>query len=265
MYNAPMPILQTGSAATESYLRSEPPEVRRLSESLWNQYSGAPGLLDASPSYGGEVAADQKTGYIYDAQGRYYFRADNHMKVTDKQLRKYVENVSNAAALEMKKSTQQLIAGVILASVWYARMRDLMAALYRTIFVLTIGGWLFEDDATRNFFYVLALLQFSRLDNFYYQIEHEIQPLNGQAMARAGLYGRYGNGFYQNVLLDRAIAEGKTEAKNILGEVEQHCNDSDDRPGCIEVTKMGWISISDMPEIGSRTCYTNCRCRLVFR
>lgn len=261
-----MPILQTGSAATESYLRSEPPEVRRLSESLWNQYSGAPGLLDASPSYGGEVAADQKTGYIYDAQGRYYYRADNHMKVTDKQLRKYVENVSSAAELEMKKTTQQLTAGIILASVWYARMRDLMAALYRTIFVLTIGGWLFEDDTTRNFFYVLALLQFSWLDNFYYQIEHELQPLNGQAMARAGSYGRYGNGLYQNIFLDRDIAENKkTEARRILGPNENHCHDSSDRPGCIELARQGWIPINQMTHIGGATCYTHCMCRIETR
>ncbi len=226
---------------------------------LWNGYSGAPGLLDASAPIG-----RKRSGYAYDPTTGNYINAASGRKVTDAQLRVYVRNVSNESSLRMKKSTQQLIAGIILLSAWYEAMREIMSALYQTIWILSIGGFVFENDTARNIFYALMLPQFARLYNFEGQIKTGEQRLDGSALSRAGMYGKWGNGFYQNIELEQAKSK-YTEARRVLGPTEDHCHDSDERSGCVELAAKGWMPIAEMTPIGDATCYSNCLCHIQYR
>jgi len=246
-----------GTAVSTLFLRD--PDTALMLD-LWDRYSGAPGLLNATP-----VASQRRFGYVYDPETERYANVTTGRIVTDPQLRRYVSNISNQANLRMKKNTQQLIAGVILLAAWYEEMRSLISALYRTIFLLSIGGFLFEDDTARALFYLLTLPQFTRLDNFERQLETGAQSLDGRAMNRAGLYGLYGNGLWQNVGLERAKKKGFTEARRILGPTETHCHDESDRPGCWELWKKGYMPISEMIPIGDAACYSNCRCHIRYR
>ena len=251
-----LPIAR-GTAVSTLFLRD--PDTA-LALDLWERYSGAPGLLNAAP-----VTSQRRFGYVYDPETERFTNMASGRAVTDQQLRRYVFNVSNQASLRMKKSTQQLIAGVILLVAWYEEMRSLMSALYHTVLLLSIGGFLFEDDTARNLFYLLALPQLGRLDNFERQLETGTQKLDGRAMSRAGLYGSYGNGLWQNIRFDKGVAKGHTEAKRILGPNENHCHDHGDRPGCWELWKKGWVPIGEMVKIGGATCYTHCLCEIKTR
>jgi hypothetical protein len=246
-----------GSPVSPLFLRD--PDTA-LALDLWDRYSGAPGLLNAAP-----VGSARRFGYLYDPETDRYTNVATERTLTDAQLRNYVFKVSNEASLRMKKTTQQLIAGVILLAAWYEEMRSLTAALYRTVFLLSIGGFLFEDDTARNLFYLLTLPQSGRLENFTQQLETGTQKLNGRAMIRAGLYGSYGNGLWQNIRLERAQQKGLTEARRILGPNENHCRDSGSRSGCWELWKRGWVPINEMVSIGDATCYSNCRCHIQYR
>jgi len=252
-----MVLPSRGTAASTLFLR-DPDSVLMLD--LWDRHSGAPGLLNASPA-----AHGRRFGYVYDPETERYTNVATGRPLTEKQIRLYVSNVSNEASLRMKKSTQQLIAGVILLAAWYEEMRSLMNALYHTIFLLSIGGFLFEDDTARNIFYLLVLPQFGRLDNFERQLETGAQKLDGRAMSRAGLYGSYGNGLWQNIGLDRSRKKGLTQARRVLGPTETHCHDESERPGCWELWKKGWIPIGDMVPIGYAACYANCQCHIKYR
>jgi hypothetical protein len=249
--------LSRGTAASTLFLRD--PDSALILD-LWDRHSGAPGLLNAAPSSSG-----RRFGFVYDPETGRYTNVATGRTLTDKQLRLYVFNVSNQASLRMKKSTQQLIAGVILLAAWYEEMRSLTAALYHTIFLLSIGGFLFEDDTARNLFYLLVLPQFGRLDNFERQLETGAQKLDGRAMSRAGLYGSYGNGLWQNIGLDRSKKKGLTEARRVLGPTETHCHDESERPGCWELWKKGWMPIGEMVPIGDAACYSNCQCHIKYR
>lgn len=246
-----MPISRTGSAEAAILLLDDSPETVRQARKLWDEHSGLSGLLDGD-------------GYIYDPQKQTYRRAGGRV-LSQSRMRAAVKQVSDEGSLRMRKSTQQLIAGTILLSVWFSRMQSLMRALYRTIWTLSVGGFAFEDDTTRNEFYLLTLLQFNYLDNFYYQLEHGTQALNGLAMSRAGMYGDYGNGLYQNIGLEFAIRARKTEARRILGPTENHCRDDGVRAGCWELAELGWIPIEHMVPIGEAVCYSNCLCHIIYR
>jgi hypothetical protein len=251
-----LPLLR-GTAASTLFLRD--PDTA-LALDLWDRYSGAPGLLHAAP-----ISSGRGFGYVYDPEKDRYTNVATGRALSDKQLRHYVFNVSRETSTRMKKSTQQLIAGVILLAAWYESMRSLAPALYRTVFILSIGGFLFEDDTARNLFYLLALPQFARLDNFERQLETGIQKLDGRALSRAGLYGWYGNSLWQNLRLEYAKRKGLTQAWRILGPTEDHCHDDADRPGCWELWKRGWIPIGEMVPIGDAVCYSNCLCHILYR
>jgi hypothetical protein len=224
------------------FLTVDTPESNRMILELWDDHSGAPGLLSAS------------AGYTYNPVNRKFTKTRTGRQVTDQELAQYVKNISNESRRRMKKNTQQLIAGIILLGTWYAQMRDLMRALYKTIWILSIGGFVFDDDFSRNLFYAFVLLNFSYLDNFAEQLRDGRQPLNGFAMTRAGLYGSAGNGIWQNILLDQAMADGRTEGRRLLGPNENHCTDGD-RPGCIEQAGLGWVPIEQVVKIGDAQCY----------
>jgi len=241
-------------AETHLFLTIDTPENIALMYELWNGYSGVPGLLDAGPG----------KKYIYDQARRTYVNTETGRDVRPEQLIRHVRKVSYEASVRMKKATQQLIAGIIMLTVWYGRMRDLMRALYRTIWILAIGGFLFDDDTQRNLFYLFTLLQFNYFDNFTEQIFTGLQPLDGFAMTRAGMYGSYGNGELQNIFLMDAEDKGYLEARRILGDNENHCFDGD-RPGCIELAAQGWIPVRAMLPIGEAQCYSNCHCRIIYR
>ena len=251
-------VLPARGAAASTLLLRDPDTALMLD--LWDRHSGAPGMLNAAPT-----ASARDFGYTYDPESGTYTNVATGRQVTDRQLRRAVFRVSNEASLRMKKTTQQLIAGVILLAAWYEAMRSLTAALYHTVFLLSIGGFLFEDDTARNVFYLLALPQFARLDNFARQLETGAQKLDGRAMSRAGLYGSYGNALWQNIGLDQAKKKELTEARRILGPTEDHCHDESDRPGCWELWKAGWVPIADMVPIGDAACYSHCQCHIKYR
>lgn len=237
-----------------------------LMQDLWDNYSRLPNLLNAQPFY-----YPYRKGYFYDPQERKYYRMPSGRPVSDRQLRAAAKRVSAEASRRAKKETQQLIAGAIILAVWYARMRDLLAALYKTIWIVSIGGFVFDDNTQRNLFYLFIMAQFDYLDNFATQIETGEQALNGRAVARAGMYGGHGYSEWQNLRLLHAPELGYVEVRRILApvEFERHCSEKEnhhsDRPGCVEIAARGWIPIAEMIPIGDCICYSNCLCDLKFK
>lgn len=250
-----------GQSDTRLFLSVDSPESIALMFELWDGHSGAPGLLNAVPA----GSSRQVSGYVYDQDRRVFVNTDTGKDVTDEQLIRYVRKISDESSRRMKKSTQQLIAGIIILNVWYSRMRDLMRALYKTVWLLAIGGFVFDDDASRNLFYLFVLIQFNYLDNFAEQLNTGEQAMDGRAMTRAGLYGSYGNGLHQNIELSQAELRGRTAAIRILGDNENHCEDDGERPGCVDLALQGWISVREMIPIGDAACYTSCHCRIKYR
>jgi hypothetical protein len=231
-----------------------------LMQELWDNYSRLPNLLNAH-----DIDYPYPRGYIWDPEKRKYYRPSGRA-VSDQQLRAAAKRVSVEASRRAKKETQQLIAGTIILAVWYSRMRDLLAALYKTIWLVSIGGFVFDDNTQRNLFYLFILAQFDYFDNFATQIETGEQVLDGRAVSRAGMYGRHGYSEWQNLRLLHAPELGYKEAKRILApvEFEIHCRE-DERPGCVEEAAKGWMPISRMIPLGGCQCYDNCLCDIKFR
>lgn len=237
-----------------------------LATEMWDKSTGLRGLLTARRLASVHMKKPKgEKDFVYDQVTGKYRDTVTGRVLSEKQLESAVARVSSEAQKRMKEETKQLMAGTIMFAVWYSRSRNIMKALYKTIWVLWLGGFLFDDETQREIFYALMLLQFKRFDDFTAQLDSGKQVLNGTAVMRAGMYGRYGNPLYQNIKLDRGIMQGHDEAMRILGMNENHCHDATNTPGCIELAAKGWIPIRQMIPLGGATCRGNCLCTIKTR
>jgi hypothetical protein len=231
---------------------------------LWDEYSGLPGLLEATPE-----PTRKRTGYSY-ANGKYKDLRTG-ATISDRRLNAAVAKISDAVRMEMRKKTQQLVVGAIALLTWYHDSRELLRAFYRAIWVVGLGGIIFEDDQTMNLFFLFILNQFSFFDGLASRIQSGEQKLNGAAMEYAGMYGEHGNIMHQNLILKNAISTGKyTEARRVLGNNELHCDGTEKSHnpslnGCVELSRLGWVPIDKLVPLGSTICLDKCHCRVEFR
>lgn len=222
--------------------------------SLWDQHSGLPGLLHANH-------------FRFD-QGRFFSRSSGR-ELDPQAIRRAVDKVATEVSLQMRKTTQQLLAGSIIFIVWYRRVRNMMRTLYRTIWLLSIGGLLFDDDLERNAFYLFIISQFNYFENLAFRIYVNDIPMNGQVLNYVGNYGLFGRSLWENLKLRTAKEFGKTQGRRVLGYNEYHCRKrlrpDSDRPGCVELAALGWIPIQQVIPIGDAICYNNCHCHIEVR
>lgn len=260
------PFLLPSAAETRDFLTNHTITDDELMRELWNSKSGLPGLLSAhTPDTVSQPLRRGEREFTYNPATGRYRRVATGKLVSETELRRAVRKVSADAKNRIRESTRQMMAGTILFLVWYHRMRSILKALYRAIFTVTLGGALFEDQSVRNLFYLWSIILFEKLDAFKIAVETGTMAWNGHVRTAAGNFAGAGNGMYQNAKLEIAKRKGHNEARRILGENENHCIDSDDRPGCIELADLGWMPISRMTPIGMATCRDNCMCQIETR
>lgn len=251
-------------AETRAFITSD---ESKEAEELWNSSSGLSGLLRARKMGTAKIVRPRgEADYEYNPLTGQYRNATTGRVVSERQLRSAVLRVSNAAQRKMRDNTRQLISGTVLFMIWYERSRSIIKALYRAVWTVSLGGLLFDDQTMREFFYLFTLAQFERFDTFTRRLDnYRADLLNGNALTQAGSYGRYGNALYQNIKLESGKAKGHKQARRVLGENEDHCEHTEETPGCIELADMGWVPIEIIVPLGGATCRANCMCQIETR
>jgi hypothetical protein len=233
---------------------TQTPTASQIGEvvSLWDQFSGMPGMLHANR-------------YRFE-RGKFYNRTSGK-ELDPNILRAGVDKISQQVSLEMRKKTQQLIAGTVIFAVWYRSVRNMMRVLYRTVWLLSIGGLLFDDDLERNAFYLFVISQFNFFENLAFRIYVNDLPRNGQLLNYVGQYGIYGRSMWENLKLRTASQYGQALGRRVLGYNDNHCiskktSPGQDRPGCVELARQGWIPAQDIVPIGMTICGNQCHCHI---
>jgi hypothetical protein len=236
-----------------------------LMRELWNT-TGLPGLLDArKPGSAGSRLQKGEKEFIYDPLTGKYRRVLTGKSVSEREIRNAVFKASNEAKNRMRQETKQMMTGTILFVVWYYRIRSILKALLRAVWTVNLGGILFEDEATRNAFYLWSLLLFDRVDELKGAIDEGRIPFDGRILTSVGNIARSANIAFQNSKVEKGKKLGHDEAMRVLGENENHCHDSTDRPGCVELADLGWVRIDKLVPLGMATCWDNCMCQVKTR
>lgn len=194
--------------------------------------------------------------FTFDTRSQRY-RGPGGQFVSQREIKRLMNTVSNAAKREIAVISRQLAAGQITIDQWQTSMMEAVKSLHIAQYAAGRGG--FGSLTARDFGLMGAELrfQYERLENFARQIEAGIVKPTG-IERRAGLYANSGNVSFERARRDGADIAGMTEERRILGNGE-HCDD------CIRYAAQGWQAINSLPEIGDSQCMVNCLCTFEYR
>jgi hypothetical protein len=181
---------------------------------------------------------------------------------TDADRRRIVERLSLDARHEVAGLAGRLLDGSLGRDAWHRRTRELLPARYYAGVLAALGSQFSDDD------WAFALSEVARqlayLKRFNIELGTGEQAFDGRVWTRADHYGAAVWATAQNALLRRAIADGYTQARRVLGPAD-HCTGHGGLLGCIEQARLGWRPIKAVRPIGDSPCYSRCHCRFEVR
>jgi len=231
---------------------------------LWDKTSGLPGLLNAVIRTEVRQQAYKPVQTYFDPINGVWRYVGSNYRVPASRVRLGVLRMSKVTELQMRELTAELVNGSITREQWYRSMATMMKNEYRAAYLASIGGRANYTASEISKFGWRMRPHYRWLNNFLDQVISGQQALNGRMIVRAGMYGRAANAIYQNELLRVAKENGMNFAMRVLGETENHCRDTANRPGCVELAGK-WVPIDEMIPLGSASCFSNCLCSLKFR
>jgi hypothetical protein len=154
--------------------------------------------------------------------------------------------------------TEALRAGRISLSDWQLAMEKAVKGVHVASAALAKGGWAQVTQADLGRAGQKIRAQYGYLRNFAADIASGKQRLDGTLARRAALYVQAGRNTYHAVEQREMRARGMVEERNLL-------SPGDSCPGCLAADALGWVELGTLPEIGTRDCTMNCRCRIAYR
>lgn len=160
---------------------------------------------------------------------------------------------------------EQLKIGQITLTEWQGEMRSFVRDEYNDAMILQRGGREFITQSDWGYSGSKIKEQYGFLDNFAADIAKEPDKwLNGRLNNRSSLYNQSGYSALEDFKKRDMKNAGWSQERRFLG-IADHCRNSGEKPGCIELAAMGWRPIGTLPKIGAATCHTNCKCRFDYR
>lgn len=199
---------------------------------------------------------------------QFFFRAsDGTYRTPDEDIipsrvvRGALDVALDRASEEVADLTTSLRDGDITLSKWQREMMDQVKAANMNAASLAKGGYgqMGSEDWGRVGGRVRREYEFLR--NFAQQIDEGEVPLDGRAVNRAKMYVQGSRQTFHRTERLEMQKRGYNQEKNILG-VAEHCSE------CVALTTRGddgWVPIGTLPEIGTRICLGNCKCRIIYR
>lgn len=155
-----------------------------------------------------------------------------------------------------REAAAAMVAGALALAAWYAlALGDLTARATAGTLALLGTARLLPSDRLSLATSVGRHAGFLR--RFRRQLGTGSAPLDGRAVARAGLYADATWSTAMGVETDALQRRGYTEAMRVLGAAD-HC------PGCLSEAGL-WMPIWQVTPIGFFECGSRCHCRISYR
>lgn len=208
-----------------------------------------------------------KRQYGFDSSSLTYFekfRNGSQRSIPVASIKLDINRFALGVQLEQRNLMTQMMDTKITPQQWYDESARLMKLSYRAAVDVARGTnqEMSEDEKKR--WLLLALLLFLLLNNTADGLVNGTIPFDLRLPIYAGLRGGALRSLFENWRLRSARIAGYTEGRRVLG-VAEHCEPSKDRPGCVELAKLGWMPIEQVVPIGDATCLDNCKCTILTR
>lgn len=229
-------------------------QVRRY----WQTYASRKQLIDFG-------SRRSKIKYFYDS-GNYYRQVIGRRKqrVPLHYIKLDVTRFSQQMCMLQREFTQALIGEQISAQDWYTGVTRLMKYSYRAVVDIARGSVdPMSVNEEREFLRVVED-EISKFNLYSKQIAAGDVPLDGRILNAVCSLERRMNRIFENWKLWEAKRSGFVQARRRLT-IAEHCRDSEQRYGCVELARRGWQSIWDITPIGDATCWDGCLCEMEYR
>lgn len=204
--------------------------------------------------------------YGFHPQSMTYYSkvGDRQQPIPQSSIKLDISRFARGIQTEQRSLVNQLLSRQITPQRWYDDTARLLKLSYRASVDIARGssGEMSDDEKQR--WVELSLLLLLLLNQAAEDLNQGQFPLDGRLTSFAGSLGAANNDLYENWRLGSAMDIGYTEARRVLG-VADHCRNSADRLGCVELAALGWVPIRDLVAIGGATCRRHCHCSIEFR
>lgn len=205
------------------------------------------------------------TKFGFDPRTLNYYQETKRGKrrVSRESVLRDVESFTLGVQQKQRELSNQLANGAITSQQWYDESARLMKLSYRAAMDAARGSSAEPTEEEKNRWLEVALILLLLLNFTADALEEDELPITRlpSIMVARGAAVR---SIFKNWSLGLVKSAGFTEARRVLG-IAEHCNDSADRKGCIELAAQGWIPIDRFVPFGGATCRDHCKCSFEFR
>ncbi len=179
--------------------------------------------------------------------------------VSNEELRTLIDRLTLQTKREARRLSDRLERGEITRDAWLVAMATLLRASHVVAASVGSGGYNRVTEERWRKVEKKVTWQFGFLGKFSAAIAAGtvIGAISSRAVKYASaVFVTFSNAFQE------AQTEGKDE-KEMLCLRELHAQES--CPECEAYADMGWIPVSEQPEIGSLQCSDYCKCTIIFQ
>jgi hypothetical protein len=208
-----------------------------------------------------------KIRYSYNPYTMQYYRqvrGQRRQQVPISSIKLDINRFAINICKEQKEWSKLLLSDRISVQEWYDGTTRMMKYSYRAAFDVARGVSGEMSVAQQQEFSQVVEREISKFNLYARQVASGKVPLDGHLLNAVCSLGRRINRLFENWRLWLARQNGFTQARRRLT-VAEHCRDSKNRKGCIELARMGWRPIWDITPIGGATCWDGCLCTMEYR
>jgi hypothetical protein len=202
------------------------------------------------------LVPNRHSKYLWDTDRRRYVTRQGRV-VDPARVRAEVDRAIDALAGRMGELCGRLEARSITIEQWQTGMREAMRELHVAAGASARGGWAQMTHADYGRIGQRMPDQYRYLRRFAQQLESGEQPMGARFARRAQMYAEAARGTHEAMRRQMEKDAGSAEEMRLLNALES-CDE------CVLAAGY-WAPIGTLPEIGSLTCLSNCKCTLAYR
>src|SRR5215831_4497893 len=185
-----------------------------------------------------------------------YVDADGH-RVDEAEILALLGLLIEVGQTQVRDHSTDLVDGELTVAGWAREVADETTLTALCAAALALGGWAALTGPVQRAVATLLAPSHTALESFAAAVQTAALS-EAQIAARAALYPATAWGVYQETRRQQRAAAGVAQERNVLGGARDHC------ARCLEETGKGWVPVGTLSSPGSRTCLSNCRCRLEY-